>query len=110
MGQFEKKHIYQKIRNKSLKYLRYIDDIFMIWTGTAAELKRFTEEINKVHHSIKFTVESSFTNINFLDTTVYKSNNKLYTKVYKKQIDHFISTAIRTIQTTLNVTSLMAKH
>ena len=87
MGQFETKYICQKIKNKSVKYLRYIDDIFMIWTGTAKELKRFTEEINNVHHSIKFTVEYSFTNINFLDTTVYKSNNKLYTKVYKKPTD-----------------------
>ena len=37
--------------------------------------------------SIKFTVESSSSSINFLDITVYKSNNTLFTKVYKKPTD-----------------------
>ena len=35
MAQFEKQHIYHYIKNKSVLYLQYIDDIFMIWTGTA---------------------------------------------------------------------------
>ena len=34
MAQFEEQHIYPYIKNKSILYLRYIDDIFMIWTGT----------------------------------------------------------------------------
>lgn len=87
MGVFEAEYIYHRIKNKSLLYLRYIDDIFMIWTGTTQELKRFTDEINQVHPSIKFTTESSHEEINFLDTTVYIHQNKLSTKVYRKPTD-----------------------
>ena len=41
MAQFEKQHIYPYIKNKSILYLRYIDDICMIWTGTKQELLIF---------------------------------------------------------------------
>lgn len=87
MGNFEANHIYSRIRNKSILYLRYIDDIFMIWTGTKQQLQAFSKEINNVHQSIKFTVESSVREINFLDTTIYKKGNQLLTKTYKKPTD-----------------------
>ena len=38
VAQFEAKHIYPYIHGKSLLFLRYIDDIFMIWNGTTKEL------------------------------------------------------------------------
>ena len=31
MSEFEEKYIYPLINNKSVIYLRYIDDIFMVW-------------------------------------------------------------------------------
>ena len=34
MGYFGAKHIYPRIKDKCIKYLRYIDDIFMVWTET----------------------------------------------------------------------------
>ena len=40
-----------------------------------------------MHSSIKFTVEASKTEINFLDTTVYRKGSKIYTKTYKKPTD-----------------------
>ena len=42
MAQFERQHIYPYMKNKSTLYLRYIDDIFMIWTGTKQELLIFS--------------------------------------------------------------------
>ena len=87
MGQLESKNIYDKIKDKSLCYLRYIDDIFMIWIGTLYELNIFTDEINQIHPSIKFTFEQSPTEINFLDSTIYKRDNQLLTKAYKKPTD-----------------------
>ena len=41
MAQFEKQYIYPYIKNKSILYVRYIDDIFTIWTGTKQELLIF---------------------------------------------------------------------
>ena len=38
MGVFEQNHIYNRIKNKSMLYLRFIDDIFFIWTSTEKEL------------------------------------------------------------------------
>ena len=43
---FEAKHTYPYIKEMSLLYLRYIDDIFMIWKGTKAELIAFITEPN----------------------------------------------------------------
>ena len=45
MANFEAKHIYPYIKEISLLYLRYIDDIFMIWKGTKAELVTFIKEL-----------------------------------------------------------------
>ena len=84
MGEFEELHIYPRIKDKFIKYLRYIDNIFMIWTGTPTKLDQFTNEINKVYPSIKFTTQSSKTQVNFLDTTVRTNHIKLITKTFKK--------------------------
>ena len=54
MAQFEPKHIYPYIHGKALLFLRYIDDIFMIWNETAEELILFIDELNKKHKTIKF--------------------------------------------------------
>ena len=83
MAQFEKQHIYPYVKNKSILYLRYIDDIFMIWTGTKQELLIFLEELNSIHKMIKFEHNISNSNISFLDTLIYKDkNNTLQTTVY----------------------------
>ena len=88
MGKFEKNHIYPRIKNKTLIYLRYIDDIFFIWKDTKEELEKFFKEINTVHETIKFDYEYSYEQVNFLDTTIYKDlNGNLATKLYKKKTD-----------------------
>ena len=46
MAQFKKQHIYPYNKNKSILYLRYIEYIFMIWTGTKQELHIFLEKLN----------------------------------------------------------------
>ena len=73
------------LTNLSNFYLRFIDDIFLIWNGTKTEFDDFLKKINERHPSIKF--EISKTEINFLDTIVFKVNNKLRTKVYVKPTD-----------------------
>ena len=88
MAYFEKTYIYPHLVNKSLLYLRYIDDIFMLWKGTEEELKAFIEMINVAHPTIKFDTNYSYSEINFLDTKVMiTSNNQLITTLHKKPTD-----------------------
>ena len=47
---------------------------------------------NQCHPSIKFEYEISKTEINFLDTTVFKVDNKPRTKVYAKPTDRQTNT------------------
>ena len=88
MGKFEELHIYPNILSKTLLYLRYIDDLFFIWKGTEEELKRFSQEINQVHRTIKFDYTYSNKEINFLDLIIYKNKKgKLQSKVSTKPTD-----------------------
>ena len=54
MGMFEERYIYPLIEKISNFYVRFIDDIFLIWTGTTDQLMKFKQQINEVHPSIKF--------------------------------------------------------
>ena len=80
---------------------RYIDDIFIIWTGTPKQLDLFLNNLNTFHPNLRFTNEQSTSSIDFLDLTVYKSQsfqitNILDTKTFQKQLNlyqylHFTS-------------------
>ena len=88
MGMFEERYIYPLIEKISNFYLQFIDDIFLIWTGTTDQLMKFKQQINEVHPSIKFDFNFSNKEINFLDTVVYKTQSgKLETKLYGKESD-----------------------
>ena len=88
MTQFEKQHIYLYIKNKSILYLQYIDNIFMIWTGTKQELLIFLENLNSKHNAVKFEHNISHRKISFLDTLIYKDmNNTLQLTLYQKPTD-----------------------
>ena len=88
MSEFEEKHIYPLIKNKSVIYLRYVDDIFMVWIKSEKELRYFMNEINQKHQSIKLDFKFSKESIEFLDTLVnIDSKNRLHTTLYKKLTD-----------------------
>ena len=87
MGKFEEQFIYPAIRGLHRLYLRYIDDIFIIWTGTKERFKEFVKELNLRHPSIKFDYNISNKEVSFLDTIVYiDKNNKLRTKLYPENL------------------------
>ena len=35
---------------------RFLDDIFIIWTGSIKNLQNFLDDLNKLHPTIKFTM------------------------------------------------------
>ena len=54
--------------HRAILYLRFIDDIFMIWTENMQELLIFLENLNSKHKTIKFEHNVSRSRISFLDT------------------------------------------
>ena len=69
-------------------WLRYIDDIFMIWTEGLDNLKIFIDYLNNIHSTIKFTSSHSSTNIPFLDVSVPLTNDgSISTDLYTKPTD-----------------------
>ena len=87
MGKFEESHIYPYIRHLCKLYLRYIDDLFLIWTGTKQQFEDFICNLNNQHPSIKFSYPIFNISIDFLDTTVYIKNKKLHTTIFTKPTD-----------------------
>ena len=84
---FKRKYIYPLIEGKSSTYLRYIDDIFLIWTGAKNELDQFFKDLNKKNLSIKFDYKASKNHIMFLDTEIYLHDGKLHTEIYRNETD-----------------------
>ena len=86
MGSFEEEHVY-KYRLQPLTYVRYIDDIFMIWPHGQHELDQFFTHMNSCSEHIKFTTETSASRIAFLDTLVILENGVIKTDLYSKPTD-----------------------
>ena len=86
MGEWEK----QLLKNSTHKpyiFLRYVDDIFGIWTGSEQGLQEFVQEANRIHENIKVTLESSQKEIPFLDVLVTNDQNRIKTTIYQKDTD-----------------------
>ena len=62
---------------------------FLIWPHGKESLIRFTEHLNRVHPTIKFTSDISDKEIAFLDVTIYIYHIHIYTLGYipRVQID-----------------------
>ena len=75
MAKFEQKHIYPLIKDTSILFLRYTDDIFMVWTavwyGQSEQLKDFMSELQQKHPSIRFDCKFDCKQIEFLNNLVY---------------------------------------
>ena len=55
-------------------YFRYLDDGFLLWEYTIAELQTFETFLNKLIPGIKIKIEYNDTFIDFLDLTIYKTH------------------------------------
>ena len=85
---------------------RFLDDIFMIFTGSIENLHMFLEELNTIHPTIKFTMNHTFPEkspsvenpappclcnptqtLAFLDTACSIKSNQIITDLYRKPTD-----------------------
>ena len=88
MGSLEKRFL-DTCQFTPLIWLRYIDDIFLIWTHGRDKLDSFIQFANSFHQTIKFTSNISYTNIPFLDIMVSLKDGFLQTDLYSKPTDTF---------------------
>jgi len=72
-------------------YRRYIDDIFLIWSGNTLELKVASAYWDTLSSLSLEVVDHSPTTIDFLDVTIYREANstQLQTSLYSKSISKF---------------------
>ena len=85
MGKFEETFIYLTVKDLHGCYLRYIDHIFMIWTGSKERFENFNQEISSCHPTIKFDYEIHHKEVTFFDATVFTdSARELKTKTVQK--------------------------
>ena len=94
MSSFEKKMLqcYEQIYGlKPALWLRYIDDIFIVWVGDTVSFKHFMTfcdnyaQQNNYASNIRFTASPPSKSVNFLDTTVTLNNDgSLASTLYSK--------------------------
>ena len=63
---------------------RFIDDIFLLWTGTPEDLGVLFKHINSFHPTIKFTIASSTGQLPFLDILISLEDGFLKTDIPTK--------------------------
>ena len=76
----------EKTNSKPNLYVRYVDDIFCVFHERHAAMK-FFEELNQMHHCLKFTFELGPTVLPFLDTSIDITDDiggKFRSYVYRK--------------------------
>ena len=66
---------------------RFLDDCFIPWTKSEAELKTFHGILNNLHKDIIFTIQSSPNEQPFLDVMVQNKGGRLETDIYYKETD-----------------------
>ena len=81
-----------KCKNQPSIYLRYLDDIFMIWEHPKETFDDFFEILNTAHPNIKLKSNIQESELEFLDVLIYKGEtfrlrNTFDTKVYFKPTD-----------------------
>lgn len=64
---------------------RYIDNIFILWSGPSNLLRECIQELNNNTFILQFTFSYDIQQISFLDLTIYKGPNTLLaTNLYRK--------------------------
>lgn len=69
----------------TLVWYRYIDDLFLIWTGTSEQLLQLVDLFNENNLNLRFTVQFDDVQIHFLDLVIIKQlDGTLSTNLYRK--------------------------
>lgn len=91
MAFWEKEHLKRCPKQPTL-YLRYLDDIFMIWEHSTSDFDNMFQILNTAHPNITLKSNVQTTELEFLDVLVFKgrkfeSTGRFDTKVFFKPTD-----------------------
>ena len=71
--------------NDSIRWVRYIDDIFFVIISPATNSNELLDKANKLHPNIQFTIEQpKADSISFLDTEIFLINSGFQWQIYFK--------------------------
>ncbi|CAJ0968324.1 unnamed protein product [Ranitomeya imitator] len=90
MDSFEKAYVYShpSFQSSVSYWRRYIDDVFLIWTGDIETLVAFHQDLNSSLPGLTFSISHSRSSMIFLDTMVnVNSEGFLETDLYVKPTD-----------------------
>ncbi len=92
MGKLEANALNSWPGTQPLIWLRYIDDILMLFDDSVEELQKLLQHLNSQLSTVKFTAEWSSDSVNYLDITLYKGERfreegRLDVKPYTKAIN-----------------------
>lgn len=65
-----------------LLWLRYIDDVIMLWNGASEDLVTFMEELNSNDRNIRLTYTYNSETLSFLDLFINIEGGKLQTRTF----------------------------
>ncbi|XP_069609107.1 uncharacterized protein [Ranitomeya imitator] len=86
LGWWEESVVYEHVAfgEKCLKWLRFIDDIVMFWTGTEEDCNQFIADLNDNSCNIRLTSCISYTSVEFLDLKISLVGSNVVTTLFRK--------------------------
>jgi hypothetical protein len=105
-------------KHKIVNYIRYVDDLLLIYNSTHTDIHDIFTDFNAIHHNLHFTAETETNNtLNYLDVSIHRSPDSLTTSIYRKPTftdtiipytsNHPPTTQIRRHQVSLQQTTLL---
>lgn len=84
---WEEEFIYS-VNNPYLRYiakwLRFIDDVVIVWTGSQEQFNAFMQYLNVNNINMQFTGNYGGTQVEFLDVRILLKGDKIFTEGYRK--------------------------
>jgi hypothetical protein len=89
------RHVFARFGDYILNHDRYIDDGFIVWTGTALSAATMFSQLNSLDPNIRLTYTVSLMAAVFLDLYIFKgrlfkSQRLLDTKTYQKPMNRYL--------------------
>ena len=69
------------------QYIRYLDDIFIIWNKMNGDINVFRIWLSELDPQLNFTLDQNGSTVTFLDVKVYTVDSKISTDIFYKKTD-----------------------